>query len=81
MFALDDGKYTGVWKTTFANCESTAVKGDSGIFEFNIKDNKVIKIIRPDDSNWDKYKIKYFFKNNQETIELSGYCQGFAHIT
>ena len=81
MFALDDGKYTGVWKTTFANCESTAVKGDTGIFVFNIKDNKVIKIISPDDPNWDKYKIKYFFKNNQETIELSGYCQGFDHIT
>lgn len=81
VFALDDGKYIGVWKTTYAHSESTAVKVDTGIFEFDIKDNEVIKILSPDDPHWDKYNLKYFFKINEKTDELSGYCKGYDPVS
>ena len=42
---------------------------------------EVIKILSPDDPHWDKYNIKYFFKINQVTNELSGYCQGYDPIS
>ena len=77
VMAIDDGKYIGAWKTTYAHSESSSIKGDTGIFEFTIKDNKVVKIITPDDPNWESYKLRYFLDINPKTNELTGYASGY----
>ena len=72
--AIDDGIYTGVFKMIYGHGHSTSKKGDTGIFEFHISNNKIVKIKTPDISGWNRNAIRYFFKVNSETNELSGYC-------
>ena len=48
VYAVENGIYTGVWKIIYSHAASDNTKGDSGIFEFTIKDNKVIKLYTPD---------------------------------
>ena len=79
-FAIDDGVYTGVYKTIYAHGESDRKKGDSGVFEFTIKNNKVIKLFAYDDPKWKFYGIKPNFKINPDTNELSGYASGSEPI-
>ena len=55
VFALDNGVYTGVYKIFYAHPDSDSRKGDKGVFEFTIKDNKVIKLFEYDDPNWKLY--------------------------
>ena len=75
-FAIDDGVYTGVYKTIYAHGDSDSKKGDSGVFEFTIKNDKVIKLFAYDDPKWKAYGIKPNFKINPDTNELSGYARG-----
>ena len=75
-FAIDDGVYTGVYKTIYAHGDSDSKKGDSGVFEFTIKNDKVVKLFAYDDPNWKFYGIKPNFKINPNTNELSGYASG-----
>ena len=63
VIAVENGTYIGVWKITYSHADSNNKKGDSGIFEFTIKDNKVIKLYTPDVPNWDLYKLKYSFNS------------------
>ena len=77
VYAVEDGIYIGVWKITYSHADSDNNKGDSGIFEFTIKDNKVIKLYTPDVPNWDLYKLKYSFNINKETNELTKYASGY----
>ena len=42
-FAIDNGVYTGVYKIIYAHGDSDSKKGDSGVFEFTIKNDKVVK--------------------------------------
>ena len=53
---------------------STSKRGDTGIFEFHISNNKISKIKTPDIVGWNRNTIRYFFKINSETNELAGYC-------
>ena len=76
VFALDNGVYTGVYKIFYAHPDSDSRKGDKGVFEFTIKDNKVIKLFEYDDPNWKLYGIKTNFIINPETNELKGYASG-----
>ena len=76
VFAIDDGVYTGVYKTIYAHGDSDSKKGDSGVFEFTIKNDKVVKLFAYDDPNWKFYGIKPNFKINPNTNELSGYASG-----
>ena len=73
-FAIDDGIYTGVFKMTYGHGHSTSKRGDTGIFEFHISNNKIIKITTPDISGWNRNAIRYFFKINPESNELVGHC-------
>ena len=75
-FALDNGVYTGVYKTFYAHSESDSRKGDKGVFEFTIKNNKVVKLFAYDDPNWKLYGIRPNFKINPKTNELKGYATG-----
>lgn len=77
VYAVEDGIYTGVWKITYSHTDSDNNNGDTGIFEFTIKDNKVIKLNTPDVPNWNLYRLKYFFNINNETNELSKYASGY----
>ena len=61
--ALDDGIYTGVFKMIYGHGLSTSKRGDTGIFEFHISNNKIVKIKTPDISGWNTNAIRYFFKN------------------
>tara|TARA_B100000242_G_C42818492_1_gene380409 strand:- start:180 stop:614 length:435 start_codon:yes stop_codon:yes gene_type:complete len=74
VFAVDDGIYTGVFKMTYGHGHSTSKRGDTGIFEFHISNNKIIKITTPDISGWNRNAIRYFFKINPESNELVGHC-------
>lgn len=74
VFALDDGIYTGVFKMIYGHGLSTSKRGDTGIFEFHISNNKIVKIKTPDISGWNTNAIRYFFKINAVSNELSGYC-------
>ena len=58
VFAIDDGIYTGVFKMTYGHGLSTSKKGDTGIFEFYVKNNKISKIKTPD------IQIGFFAKIN-----------------
>ena len=75
-FAIDDGVYTGIYKIIYAHGDSDSKKGDSGVFEFTIKNDKVVKLFAYDDPNWKLYGIKPNFKINPDTNELSGYASG-----
>ena len=75
-FSIDDGVYTGVYKTIYAHGDSDSKKGDSGVFEFTVKNNEVLKLFAYDDPNWKFYGIKPNFKINPNTNELSGYASG-----
>ena len=75
-FALDDGVYTGLFKIVYAHGESSSRKNDKGVFEFTIKDNKVIKLFAYDDPNWKFYNLRYFYKIDPKTNELSGFSKG-----
>ena len=75
-FALDDGVYTGIYKVFYAHPDSDAKKGDKGVFEFKIKNNKVINLFAYDEPNWRLYGIKTNFVINPETNELKGYASG-----
>ena len=79
-FAVDNGVYTGVYKIIYAHPESGSKKGDSGVFEFTIKNDKVTKLFAYDDPNWKFYGIKPNFKINPNTNELSGYASGSEPI-
>ncbi len=72
--AIDDGIYTGVFKMIYGHGHSTSKKGDTGVFEFHITNNKILKIKTPDIVGWNRNAIRYFFKINSTTNELSGYC-------
>ena len=74
VFAIDDGIYTGVFKMIYGHGLSTSKRGDTGIFEFHISDNKIVKIKTPDISGWNRNPIRYFFKIDAESNELKGYC-------
>ena len=76
VFAIGDGVYTGVYKTIYAHGDSDSNKGDSGVFEFTIKNDKVVKLFAYDDPNLKFYGIKPNFKINPNTNELSGYASG-----
>lgn len=41
VLALDDGVYTGIYKVFYAHPDSDARKGDKGVFEFKIKDDRL----------------------------------------
>ena len=75
-YALDDGVYSGIFKITYAHGDSDSQKNDTGIFEFTIKDNKVIKLFAYDDPNWKYYGLRYNYKINPKTNELSGFSIG-----
>ena len=68
--------FFGVYKLTYCHAWSDSKKGDTGIFEISVKDNKVINILEPDDPNWKKHQLKYFYKIDSKTNELSGYASG-----
>ena len=72
--AIDDGIYTGVFKMIYGHGLSTSKRGDTGVFEFYISKNKILKIKTPDISGWNTNAIRYFFDINSETNELTGYC-------
>ena len=73
-FAVEDGIYTGVFKMIYGHGLSTSKKGDTGIFEFHIKNNQILKIKTPDIQGWNRNAIRYFFKINAKSNELKGYC-------
>ena len=76
LLALDDGVYTGVYKVFYAHSDSDSRKGDKGVFEFKIKDNKVVNLFAFDEPNWKFYGIKTNFIINPKNNELSGYAIG-----
>ena len=41
--AIENGIYTGVFKMIYGHGLSTSKKGDSGIFEFHIKNNQIVR--------------------------------------
>ena len=75
-FGLNDGIYTGVYKIIYAHSDSDSRKGDQGVFEFNIKDNKVTNLFAYDDPNWKFYGIKTHFTIDPNNNELRGYASG-----
>ena len=72
--AIENGIYTGVFKMIYGHGLSTSKKGDTGIFEFHVKNNKILKIKTPDIQGWNRNAIRYFFKINAKSNELKGYC-------
>ena len=72
--AIENGIYTGVFKMIYGHGLSTSKKGDTGIFEFHIKNNQILKINTPDIQGWNRNAIRYFFKINAKSNELKGYC-------
>ena len=74
VFAIEDGIYTGVFKMIYGHGLSTSKKGDTGIFEFHIKNNKILKIKTPDIQSWNRNSIRYYFKINAKSNVLKGYC-------
>ena len=74
VLAVNDGIYIGAFKMTYGHGYSSSKKGDTGVFTFDVKSNKVIKITTPDVEGWNRNAIRYFFKINPETGELDGYC-------
>ena len=72
--SIENGIYTGVFKMIYGHGLSTSQKGDTGIFEFHIKNNKILKINTPDIQGWNRNAIRYFFKINAKSNELKGYC-------
>ena len=75
-FALDDGIYTGVYNTFYAHPESDSKKGDKGVFEFTVKNNKILKLFAYDYPNWKFFKIKPNFTIDPKTDELRGFASG-----
>ena len=74
-FALDDGVYSGVYKLFYAHSESDSKKGDKGVFEFTIKNNKVVKLFAYDVLITNIIKnIRNLFKNNLVNIKFS-FCK------
>ena len=57
---------------TYCHHASDSKKGDTGIFEFTIKENKVVKIFTPDIRGWKNFQIDYFFNINESNDELTG---------
>ncbi len=74
VFGIDDGKYVGAFKMTYGHGQSTSKKGDTGIFTFHIKNNKIYKVTTPDVEGWNRNAIHYKFKINPSSNELDGYC-------
>jgi len=73
--ALENGNYTGAYKTTYVAAENKDSKvGDTGVFEFVVEDNKIIKIHDYDDNNWNRAKTKYYFTINNDTGEVDGHA-------
>ena len=75
-FAVEDGIYTGIYKIVYAHGESSSKKNDTGVFEFTIRGNKVIKLFAFDDPNWKYYNLRYFYKIDPKTNELTGFSKG-----
>ena len=75
-FALDDGVYTGVYNTFYAHPDTDSRKGDKGVFEFTIKNNKVLKLFAYDYPNWKFYSIRPNFTIDPKTNELRGFAYG-----
>ena len=78
VFALGDGIYTGLYKMIYAHSKTESKKGDQGVFEFTIKNNKVVKFFAYDYPNFNSYRIKTKFVINSETNELTGYATGYG---
>ena len=74
VLGIDDGKYVGAFKMTYGHGQSTSKKGDTGIFTFHIKNNKIYKVTTPDVKGWNRNAIHYKFKINPSSNELNGYC-------
>lgn len=75
-YALNDGVYTGVYTTIYAHTDSDSRKGDKGVFEFTVKNNKILKLFAYDDPNWKFYGIKPNFTLDPKTNELKGFASG-----
>jgi len=73
---LADGNYTGAYRVTKVHAHNKDSKvGDTGVFEFIIKDNKIIKIFDYDDADFNKAKTRYKFSIDPETGVVDGYAR------
>ena len=71
-----DGIYTGAYKVTFVGQYNQDSKiGDTGVFEFLVKDNKIIKIHDYDDESFNQAKSKYYIDIDEKTGVVDGYLR------
>jgi len=76
---IADGNYTGAYKVVFVGMHNKNSKvGDTGVFEFIVKDNKIVQIHDYDDENFNKAKSKYYLEIDEQTGVIDGY---FKQIT
>ena len=76
---IADGNYTGAYKVVFVGMHNKDSKvGDTGVFEFIVKDNKIVQIHDYDDENFNKAKSKYYLEIDEQTGVIDGY---FKQIT
>jgi len=76
---IADGIYTGAYKVVFVGMHNKDSKvGDTGVFEFIVKDNKIVQIHDYDDENFNKAKSKYYLEIDEQTGVIDGY---FKQIT
>lgn len=71
---ISDGAYTGAYRVTFVGMHNKDSKtGDTGVFEFIVKDNKIIQVHDYDDESFNKAKSKYYLDIDEETGVIDGY--------
>ena len=76
---IADGIYTGAYKVVFVGMHNMDSKvGDTGVFEFIVKDNKIVQIHDYDDESFNKAKSKYYLEIDEQTGVIDGY---FKQIT
>jgi len=76
---IADGIYTGAYKVVFVGMHNKDSKvGDTGVFEFIVKDNKIVQIHDYDDESFNKAKSKYYLEIDEQTGVIDGY---FKQIT
>jgi len=73
---IADGIYTGAYKVVFVGMHNKDSKvGDTGVFEFIVKDNKIVQIHDYDDESFNKAKSKYYLEIDEQTGVVDGYVK------
>lgn len=73
LAGLADGIYTGVYKVVWVGGDTDSKVGDSSVFNFEIKDNKVVDINGPKGDVINSAKIRSEIVINEDRLEGAAY--------